>query len=79
MKLKKFWAVGRRTFTTPKSVNDISSGPVAADNTITDWCVNEPGYVLRVGNFNDDYNADLLCDDTVIGELDYTFKKKFFL
>ena len=45
-----------------------SSGQVAADHSINGWCVNEPGYVLRVGHFNDDYNADLLCDDTVNGD-----------
>ena len=40
-------------------------GPVAADHTISDWCSNsEPGNVLRVGHFNDDNNADLLCVDT---------------
>ena len=34
------------------------------DYSISEWCRNEPGNVLRVGHFNDDNNADLLCDDT---------------
>ena len=40
---------------------------MVADHIINDWCSSEPGYVLRVGHFNDDNYADLLCDDTANG------------
>ena len=42
------------------------------DHTIFGWCRNEPGYVLRIGHFNNDNNADLLCDDTVNGMIQLT-------
>ena len=46
---------------------EISAGRVVADHIINDWCSSEPEYVIRVGHFNDDNYADLLCDDTVNG------------
>ena len=50
--------------------NDIFiPGQVAVDHTIADWCTNEPGNVLSVGHFNDDNNADLLCDSTNDGKV----------
>ena len=47
---------------------------MSADHTIFDLCSNNgTGYVLRVGHFNDDNNADLLCDDTINGDFDCRF------